>query len=312
MAAIPMFLGSDEVSGMFLGVDELQEMYLGTDLVYQSGPFEGIKIKPKTVQFFPGSLTASIKVKASEQWYLTTPAWVSASVSTGDTGETIVTLTATTQTATTTDTITVTSANYSASATVAYYVVEELAYIQNGTASTRNSNYLIDTNYVPTLNTTVEISLSVEDWDGNSIFSTDRIEGGWWRFFTYQNRNYFMDCPRDSSARVSIGATLNTQSTIKMWLADGNAYIQNGEGTPNSKSMPQVPNFTTSLKLWGGTWDSAERTKIYFIKLYESGVLTMNLIPAKIGSDVGLFDTIGGVLYTNLRSGVLTYGELSQ
>lgn len=120
MAAIPMFLGSDEVSGMFLGVDELQEMYLGTDLVYQSGPFVGLKVSPRSVEFNTLNLTASLKIKSSEQWSLTTPAWISASVSSGDTGETVVTITATPQTAATTGTISVTSANYSASATVSF------------------------------------------------------------------------------------------------------------------------------------------------------------------------------------------------
>ena len=130
MASVPMFLGSDEVSGMFLGADELQEMYLGTDLVYQSGPFEGLKLSPKTISFNSASLTASLKIESSEQWSLTAPAWVSASVSTGDTGETVVTLTATAQTATTQDSIVVTSANYSASASVSY-VMNRWVYVDS-------------------------------------------------------------------------------------------------------------------------------------------------------------------------------------
>lgn len=130
MAAIPMFLGSDEVSGMFLGADELQEMYLGTDLVYQSGPFVGLKVIPKSISFNVASLTREVKVKSSEAWTMTLPSWVSADITTGDTGETIVTLTATSQTANTSDTISVVSANYSASATVKF-VLNRWAYISS-------------------------------------------------------------------------------------------------------------------------------------------------------------------------------------
>lgn len=311
MASTPMFLGSDEVQGIFLGADEVPEMYLGTELVYQSGPFEGLKVSPKTITFNTDNLTASLKVKSSEQWSLTTPAWVSADISTGDTGETIVSLTATAQSAATSGSVVVSSENYSASTSVNYAVWEELAYIEDGTGSTRTSDYLIDTNYIPTTATSVEITLWVEDNDGEVIFATDQSNGGWYRFFTYQTNKYTFDCPRDSNARVQVNANIRSKNTIKMWLDNGYAYLQNGNDTPQSGAMPSTPNFTTSFKLWGTNKQLGQRTKIYSIKIYENQVLAMDLVPARVGTDIGLMDRVGGSFLTNQRSGILTYGELS-
>lgn len=120
MAAVPIYLGAEEVQGVCLGADEVFEAYLGEDLVYQAGPFVGLRVSPRIVLFNDNSLTVNVRVTSSESWTMTVPAWISADVLTGDTGITVVSLTATTQTAATADTITITSANYSASATVEY------------------------------------------------------------------------------------------------------------------------------------------------------------------------------------------------
>ena len=117
----PLYLGADEITEIYLGADDITEAYLGDVLVYSSGPFQGLRITPSTISFNSASLTGEVKVKSSEVWTMTVPSWISASVITGGTGETIVTLTATTQTATTTGTITVSSANYSASTNAVYY-----------------------------------------------------------------------------------------------------------------------------------------------------------------------------------------------
>lgn len=317
----PFYLGGDEITEIYLGDDTINEAYLGEDLVFSTGPFEGLKVSPKSVKFSSGSLTSSIKVKSSEQWTMTTPAWISASPSTGDTGETIVTLTATAQTATTIDTIDIDSANYSLSISASYYTWEELDYIQNGVANgTKTTDFSINLGYTPTTATTVEITLTIPNFDGNTILSTDYTtpnSGMWWRFFTFQSGKYFFDCPNDSSARVNVSATFSTKSTLKMWMDSTKIYLQNGEGTPASGSLPSTPNFVGPLKLWtinytlGRVLDCIQGTKIYGIKIYEGQTLAMDLKPAKVGNDVGLFDTIGGNLYQNSGNGTLLYGELS-
>lgn len=147
-----MYLGNDEILEIYLGEDAISEAYLGDVLVFSTGPFEGLKAIPSSISFNSGSLVKTLKVKSSESWTMTVPAWVTASTLTGDTGDTIVSLTATTQTATTIGSIVVSSANYSASASCNYVIgvpklqIDGVADISTSfspyAAYTGNSNYL--------------------------------------------------------------------------------------------------------------------------------------------------------------------------
>lgn len=114
----PVYLGGTTITEMFLGGSTVTEAYLGEDLVYSSGPFVGLKVIPSTVSFNNGALQKTVDVKSSESWTMTVPSWISASVLSGGTGVTTVTLTATAQSSSTSGTISVVSSNYSASATV--------------------------------------------------------------------------------------------------------------------------------------------------------------------------------------------------
>ena len=203
------------------------------------------------------------------------------------------------------------SVSETVSVSQSYISYEPLAYIENGPAGQTSNLFLIDTNYIPTVNTVVEISISAQAVDGGTIFSTQNTSYGWWRFFSYQNNRMFFDCPTDSNARIYVNCTMTEQNVYKMWVNSGNAYLQVGENTPVSGNMPGTPNFTTTLKLWGYDGNLVTGTKVYYIKIWEGETLAMDFVPARIGNDIGLFDRISGVLYTNQRSGQLTYGELS-
>lgn len=115
-----MNLGNDEILECYIGSDAITEAYLGEDLVFSSGPFEGLKIIPKTITFYKTGLTQTVKVKSSESWTMVIPAWVTASTLTGDSGVTNITFSTTVQTADTSGTVVVTSTNYEASATCQY------------------------------------------------------------------------------------------------------------------------------------------------------------------------------------------------
>lgn len=151
-AGTPFYLGGDEITECYLGGDAISEAYLGEDLVYSSGPFVGLKTTPKSLDFSNALLEQSLKIKSSENWTLTAPQWISTSVSTGSTGETMVGVSATTQTSATSGSIVVTSANYSASVLCDYIIGTPKLRI-DGTASiptsfspynayTGQSNYL--------------------------------------------------------------------------------------------------------------------------------------------------------------------------
>lgn len=119
----PMYLGEDSIYEFYLGDHQINEMYLGETLVYSSGPFIGVKTTPKSIVFTPSVLTSTIKVKSSEPWEITSiPAWITASQVSGDTGETIVGISATTQNQDISGTTIFTTNSFSGSLTVKYFL----------------------------------------------------------------------------------------------------------------------------------------------------------------------------------------------
>lgn len=116
-----MNLGNDEIFECYVGTDAIIEGYLGDVLVFSSGPFEGLRVKPAELLFNPLFLTGSTTVKSSEYWEITSlPAWLSASTMSGDSGETVVVFENISQSADTADTISIESTNYQADIDVEY------------------------------------------------------------------------------------------------------------------------------------------------------------------------------------------------
>lgn len=295
MAAIPMFLGSDDVSGMFLGADELQEMYLGTDLVYQSGPFEGLKASPKTISFSQSVLTASLKVKSSEQWSLTTPAWVSASQSTGDTGETVITLTATAQTATTQDSITITSANYSASVQTNFVMYEQVSYVYATTHNSYVQANHIDTGIEHTASTmTIEFEYyglggnsdrMVGYQQGDSGCSSDSKD---FRLFGYSNGAFdYMNY------RSGFGSSYNSgyhHCTIgDCFCYDNELEAYKCQGT----TVGNVPSPNCHILV------DVSLIKVKSVKIMDGNTVLFDGVAAKLGNDIGLFDRVSNTLIYN-------------
>lgn len=116
-----MNLGNDEILECYVGTDAIVEGYLGTELVFSSGPFEGLRVKPAELLFNPLFLTGSTTVKSSEAWSINSlPSWLSASPTSGDSGETVVVFENISQSAATADTISIESTNYQADIDVEY------------------------------------------------------------------------------------------------------------------------------------------------------------------------------------------------
>ena len=121
-------IGILDMDGIYLGTTKIDAVYLGTDLTYTSGPFVGLRITPGSYTFNDRNLTHSFRVKSSEPWEISSiPTWLTADIVSGDTGDTIITLTATSQTADTTDTLVITSSTYSATTDVSWSVYHDYA-----------------------------------------------------------------------------------------------------------------------------------------------------------------------------------------
>lgn len=170
----PLYLGGNEITELFLGLDGINEAYLGDVLVFSSGPFMGLKVRPTEVSFNSSSLSGETTVKASEPWSITSaPAWVTYSPSTGDSGETIVTFTTTALTAATTGTVEFVSANYSASVVTAYREVEFIEGVRSSTAPFWDLNNYLNTGIYVTGDDDTKVRIK---YYGGGEFS-DRIVG---------------------------------------------------------------------------------------------------------------------------------------
>lgn len=123
-----MYLGEDEILECFIGDSAITEAYLGEDLVFSSGPFSGLKLSPRDIEFMAATAsagtTAKLYVKSSEPWTLTTDAdWFSMSpltgVGTSNKEEVTITIISA-PTADTTNVISCTTTSFSASSEIVF------------------------------------------------------------------------------------------------------------------------------------------------------------------------------------------------
>ena len=189
-------------------------------------------------------------------------------------------------------------------------------YIQNGTSTATSHNYRIDFGYVPTENTRTEIEFETDHNLSDELFGAyltyPQAEGKMWRLFGYRGISF--DCPRDGSARMSVNVDLNVHQVIKCWIDNGSAYLENTTRSQQVHgTMPQQINSDITLKLWSPTTNnnSPGAIKIYSVKIYESNVLRMDLVPAINNSNViGMYDMVGGGFYYNELSGEMIAGPV--
>lgn len=90
-----LFMGDYNLASLHLGESAVTSIYMGETQVFSSGPFVGIKVTPKTLEYPALETSKTIKVKASMDWEIGgLTSWLTADVQSGTSGETVVTITA--------------------------------------------------------------------------------------------------------------------------------------------------------------------------------------------------------------------------
>lgn len=115
-----------------------------------------------------------------------------------------------------------------------------------------------------------------------------------------------------SSVQVSVPET--EQLTFEVNYEQGNSYIVVNNGIKNFVVDSNYYSLSANIYLCRPTptENSANlRAKIYIFQISQSGLKVRNFVPCyrKSDGEIGLYDTINGVFYTNQGTGVFLKGE---
>lgn len=224
-----------------------------------------------------------------------------------------------------TGTITVKSASYSKTVPVGYYHTlykEELEWIGNGEYIDGDyiGNVMIDTGYVPNINTNVKLKFSTSPQDnGRLIFGYyvgDLLDNTnqYWRFFNNFS-SYYFDCPNDSNKRLRINDSTSVYGSPLEYKV-GNMYLNNLTTGVSRSGTPLTANtWEHSLCFFGcdtgiNKWYGDKGIKFYYLKIYEGETLVKDFIPVlDTNNNPCMYEKIGKTFHYNTGEGEPTYGR---
>lgn len=166
-----------------------------------------------------------------------------------------------------------------------------------------NGTQYIDTGYQITSTTDIEIKAR-SGGSATQVFGIEAnnigyiLTAGHWRIFStsgYRNVNYL-----DIHEFKTVGS--------KVYLKDGTLVVD-CEATPVN-----IPNYNLYLfaRNVSGTINYGTNAKIYYFRIYNNNVLVRDFIPCYRNSDneIGMYDLVNDVFYTNQGTGSFTYGAV--
>lgn len=295
-----LFVGADNPEAFMIGNDEVEVIYMGEEIVYQKGDGSGISMRSKAKVGTKSGSTYNLKITSSEPWTLsvdTAVTWLNFSQLTGDTGETIVTITATEDNQTGDNratTITATTANYSATCEVTQIAVIYVDYIHKSTLES-STNYYIDTGIFPTTATKMRFVYMGKGLNSSAKFlgfswggeedvykgATDDSDyryfgGGGHIYWDYNNSRLenenFNNYSNGVLYDVEIGNNYVKNNLNEAMIVNGTA--QTNPPTPNIPIMVNVSCiWLKSLQIWEGqtiVFDGQAAVENNVIGLYDS------------------------------------------
>ena len=296
--------------------------------------FYGMRLSPNSLMLNLKVIDTKLYVKCSEGYslsvegdikdYILLPVGGGVADLTGAKTAFTVALKDTTLAETKTGTITVKSATYSQSVPITYQpklYKEELEWIGNGDyeGNDYEGNAMIDTGYVPNINTNVKLKFSTSQQNnGRLIFGyyvgdLYDTSNQYWRFFNNYQRYYF-DCPNDGNQRLNIPETTVYYGNPLEYKV-GNMYLSNlTTGESRTGKTLTANTWEHSLCFFGcdtgkDKWYGDKGIKFYYLKIYEGETLVKDFIPVLDYNDKPcMYEKIGKTLHYNTGEGELTYG----
>ncbi len=186
---------------------------------------------------------------------------------------------------------------------VGYYASDcslytELVYIKS------TGTQWINTGYIPTANTSMKFKIYMDAHSPSVIIGTNANgnDDADWRLFNAEGKIFW-----DYNTSRLTGGTLTTKTTYEMEV--GNNYVKQ-----NGVQVLSGPKQTTGTSYPIGIFSSIDwstaRGNIYYLKIYENGILVRDFIPAIRNADwvAGMYEKIQGKFYTNEGSGTFSTG----
>ena len=174
----------------------------------------------------------------------------------------------------------------------------------------------INTRYYPNNLTDVECKFMFNQLPSNavpSVFGVRASNNSVQQFLTsVSNGVLWIVNGLNNHSIPSVRPLVNTEYILR--ITPQKAYWNGTEIFTMTNSVADCPNL--SMLMFGrNTYSGLANQlygKIYYLKIYEAGVLVRNFIPCKNPSNVaGMYDTVEGVFYTNAGTGTFNVGPVT-
>jgi len=286
-----LFVGADNPEAFMIGNDEVEVIYMGEEIVYQKGDGSGISMRNKANVGKNSGSTYDLKITSSEPWTLsvdTAVTWLNFSQLTGDTGQTIVTITATEDNQTGDNratTITATTANYSATCEVTQIAVIYVDYIHE-TTLTANTKHFIDTLVMHTTGTSFRVKGIIKYNNGDVIVGYQTSDDSDYRLFWADRKPYY-----DINNRRLENYPVIPQDSFVDFYCYNYGFSLNGTtlGTGQTQTSITAPE---TIKVDIGSW------WLQSLEIWDGETKVFDGHAAVENNVIGLYDSITESMFT--------------
>lgn len=175
-----------------------------------------------------------------------------------------------------------------------------------------DGNQYIDTNFIPNQDTRLTMSIDSLVSENNWLFGSrvGNVSENFSSFYQAGSGLRFNYGNNQSIFNIDINQKLNID------FNKNNLYI-NSQLLRTFNYMNFNTNYTLALFTLhypNGFSTSGGKFKLYYSKIYDNDVLVRDFIPCyrNLDNEVGLYDLVNDVFYTNQGTGAFTYGSVAQ
>ena len=175
----------------------------------------------------------------------------------------------------------------------------------------------IDTLFKPNNNTSIDITFQYLSFDSGTKFIYGANNGGWsslsYGLATYSGSQGFY-AYANSDESIGENAVANTRYRFNR-IKNNITVYKNGTQTRTktlSSSSFQCPyNLILFGVHWGSSVERFSNIRLYNCKIYDNDTLVRDFVPAKNTdtNELGLYDLVNDVFYTNQGTGTFAYGH---